>query len=868
MFHHPSRRKPGVRTVLVLVAMLAAVLVIIPGAQAAPPDDYGSAAYTLTILHNNDGESQVVNAGSGSEDYGGAARFKALLDTQRAAATTTDTVMLSSGDNFLAGPEFNLGQERFNNTGEPMFDTIAMALIGYDAVAFGNHDFDFGPDVLADFLSGYATPPTVPAPPYAGSYVTPPYVAANLDFTGEPKLAAYVDPMPITTAPITPATPIADSTILAAGGGTVGVIGLAPPNLATISSPRNVVINRDSVQVVKNQVTALKAAGVDKIILTSHLQDIDLEKALIAQVSDVDVVIAGGGDELLANPGDTLIPGDEEDVVGTYPQWQEDAAGAYVPIVTTSGEYKYLGQLQVGFDATGKVVGIGPGSGPLVVSKDAGEDADMKKYVVDPVVAGLEVLNATKVATSEVDLDGRRNSVRFMETNEGNLIADSQLWQATQVAKDFGVEAPDVALQNGGGIRNNTIIPAGDLTVLDTFDMVPFPNFLTVFEGIPISHFKEILENAVSRVDGQSGGTGRFAQVAGFEMVYNPSAQAQVVNDDGFVLVPGERIDYVALDDGTVLIKDGQVMPSKKPSVNLTIVDFLARGGDQYPFRGADFTVLGVSYQQALENYLKHIKTVKAADYPEGGEGRITLTGSTLGLVDTSLGFWTLPAPGGVPAAGHIASSAFFYGNPGDVPFVGDWDCDGVKTPGQYRQSDGFVYLRDSNDAGNADITFFFGNPGDVPIAGDFDGDGCDTVSIYRPSNQTFYIINELGEDGGGLGAADDSFVFGDPGDEPFVGDFNGDGNDQVGLHRDTTGLVYWRNTLTTGTADVSFIWGNPEDEVFAGDWNGDMTDTVGLLRPSDSTFYWRNTNDAGVADGSSTVLGGSTDAPVVGRFG
>ena len=79
------------------------------------------------------------------------------------------------------------------------------------------------------------------------------------------------------------------------------------------------------------------------------------------------------------------------------------------------------------------------------------------------------------------------------------------------------------------------------------------------------------------------------------------------------------------------------------------------------------------------------------------------------------------------------------------------------------------------------EIKFFFGNPGDIPIAGDFNGDGCATVSIYRPSNQTFYIINELGENDGGLGEAELSYVFGNPGDKPFVGDFDGDGHVQFG---------------------------------------------------------------------------------------
>ena len=51
-------------------------------------------------------------------------------------------------------------------------------------------------------------------------------------------------------------------------------------------------------------------------------------------------------------------------------------------------------------------------------------------------------------------------------------------------------------------------------------------------------------------------------------------------------------------------------------------------------------------------------------------------------------------------------------------------------------------------------MAFFFGNPGDIPMAGDFNNDGCDTVSIYRPAEQRFYVINTLGSNDGGLGAA------------------------------------------------------------------------------------------------------------------
>jgi len=236
------------------------------------------------------------------------------------------------------------------------------------------------------------------------------------------------------------------------------------------------------------------------------------------------------------------------------------------------------------------------------------------------------------------------------------------------------------------------------------------------------------------------------------------------------------------------------------------------------------------------------------------------LAADTAGVVDQTTGTWTL-------LDGSGDQSAIGFGNPADVPFMGDWDCDGIDTPGLYRQSDGFAYLRNSNTTGVADITFLFGIPGDVPLPGDFDGDGCDTLSLYRPSEARFYIINHLGQGGGGLGAADYSFLFGVPGDVPFPGDFNGDSIDTVGLRRSSDGFVYLRNSNTTGVADISYIYGNPGDIPFAGDWDGDGRDTLGLFRPGNGTLYLKNTNSTGVAD-KTTCLGHVRSFPVGGDFG
>ncbi|HXV94615.1 MAG TPA: 5'-nucleotidase C-terminal domain-containing protein, partial [Pseudonocardia sp.] len=136
--------------------------------------------------------------------------------------------------------------------------------------------------------------------------------------------------------------------------------------------------------------------------------------------------------------------------------------------------------------------------------------------------------------------------------------------------------------------------------------------------------FKEILENAVSRIPLADG---RFAQVAGFSFTYDVAGTAQVTAEDGTILTPGTRVRDVVLDDGTVIVQDGAVVPGA--GVGVATNDFSARGGDLYPFRGLPFTTVGVSYQQALLNHIVEdlAGSITAADYPEGGEGRITRLG-------------------------------------------------------------------------------------------------------------------------------------------------------------------------------------------------------------------------------------------------
>ncbi len=195
----------------------------------------------------------------------------------------------------------------------------------------------------------------------------------------------------------------------------------------------------------------------------------------------------------------------------------------------------------------------------------------------------------------------------------------------------------------------------------------------------------------------------------------------------------------------------------------------------------------------------------------------------------------------------------FTFGNPGDVPLMGDWDCDGDESPGVYRPSTARLYLRNSNTSGIADKSYVFGNPGDSPVAGDFNKNRCDTVSVYRSSESMVYIKNQLSD-----GIADSRFMFGNPADRVFSGDFDGDGFDTIGLRRDVVGAAFLARTNASGLADT-LRFGNPGDQVVAGDWNGNGIQTVGVYRPSTGWFYYRNHNTTGVADGSLYVGRGFT---------
>ncbi|MEM1434127.1 MAG: 5'-nucleotidase C-terminal domain-containing protein [Pseudomonadota bacterium] len=591
-------------------AIASAALVAMTGQAVAVPT-------TLSLFHNNDGESKLL----GSNGFGGLDGFLGELNGARSAAATAgnDVLTVSSGDNFLAGLAFEASQQRVGSApagslgnGQNYYDALALAAIGYDAITIGNHEFDFGPDVLADFITGYNN---------AGGAA--PFLSANLDFSGEANLAALES-----------AGSIASSTVVVgASGESYGIIGATTENLETVSSPGGVTVGAVAAA-VNAEVAALESMGVDRIILSSHLQGLDSEQELISAISGVDVVIAGGGDELLTNTQDALTENPfQPNIDGPYPviSTDTDLDGNSVAIVTTVGEYRYIGELTVDFDMDGNVTGVN--GNPILIDPDTATIAtglqngiNIQSEILAPLAEEVAVLEAQVIGSTDVALDGLRASVRGMETNLGNLIADAFVWQAEQVGGLTG--APVIAVSNGGGIRNDGVILPGELTAADIFGILPFANSVVVLNGLTVSDLVSALENSVSDFPGTGG---QFLQISGFRFTFS--------EDDN-------SIQSITLDDGTLVYTaaGGDLFGG---TLDLVTNSFLAGGGDGYDeFAPLNAFDLSVNYGEALRRFIElELEGMVSGDqYPEGGVGRIA---TAVGVAE--------PGPLGLMLVGVVA---------------------------------------------------------------------------------------------------------------------------------------------------------------------------------------------------------------------
>ncbi len=603
------------------------------------------ADYVLQILHASDFE-----AGLDAIDRAG--NFAAIVDYLE--ETYANSITLSSGDNYLPSPFFAAGsdgslKEVYETALEDFYnlapgtlniapsvgtaDISILNIIGIEASAIGNHEFDAGTNAFFNIIRQTAG--------YPGAQF--PYLSANIDFSGDSNLNplftnAIVDAENYAGfPPALSGKKIAQATVINEGGERIGVVGVTTQIVESISSTGDIDIIGDDVDdmaalalILQPTIDALIAQGINKIILVSHLQQLALEKELASLLTGVDVIIAGGSHTLLADAEDVergLRPGDVSE--GEYPFVTQGADGGTTLVVNTASEYSYVGRLVVQFDVNGNILADRLDdtvngafattdetvqdlySNPIDIDGDGDLDSDpfvegsRGDLVTDITQAVADVIDAQDgniFGKTDVYLEGRRGEVRTEETNLGNLSADANLWYAKNT--DATVQ---VSIKNGGGIRDSIGVvfavgdeveelppianngvdkEPGDVSQLDIANALRFNNALSLIT-VTSEQLKIVLEHAVAGI--APGATaGQFAQVGGIQFSFDPAGTAQKFTTADGVTVAGTRIKSLVIvsDSGEkiVIVENGVVVDGAPAAIRLVTLSFLAQGGDGYPF--------------------------------------------------------------------------------------------------------------------------------------------------------------------------------------------------------------------------------------------------------------------------------------------
>ena len=311
--------------------------------------------------------------------------------------------------------------------------------MGFMASALGNHEFDLGTSAIAGLIQADGIG-------YVGTAF--PFLSANLDFSLDSALAPLVVDAGQEAIAI-PNSLSKSAAITTPSGEKIGVVGATTPWLRKISMPGDVGIapeNPDDLPalaaIIQTAVSELKSTGVKVIILTGHLQRISIDEALATQLGGVDIIISGGSNTLLADNTDRLRDGDT--AAGVYPFLTTSAADEPVAIVSTDGDYRYVGRLVLDFDEAGVLIPDSIDPAPQVVA------------ITEAVRNVVITKDGNIFGSTSVYLEGRRGAGRAAETNLGNLTADANLDAARRVDPTMVA-----SLKNGGGIGASIGVTVG-----------------------------------------------------------------------------------------------------------------------------------------------------------------------------------------------------------------------------------------------------------------------------------------------------------------------------------------------------------------------------------------------------------------------
>ena len=530
-----------------ILAALAVVALI--GCAGVPPAGPGKdKVYNLTILHTNDHHGRFWKNGDG--EYGMAAR-KTVIDGIRSDVARAGgyTLLLDGGDVNTGVPESDLQ--------DAVPDFKGMNMLGYDAMAVGNHEFDKPPAVLK----------------MQRALVQFPMLAANIYENGQRMFEPY--------------------RIFTLGGLRVGVMGLTTEDTAKMASPDNLknIEFRSPIAEAAKVVPELRAKA-DVVIAATHMGHYENgnhgtqapgDVTMARMVKGIDLVVGGHTQNPACMKAENVL--DREYVPGTECKpdrqngtWivQAHEWGKYVgraDFQYLNGEFKLVKYALIPINLM-KSVKAADGKTSLVpYTSQIAEDKDMLAMLAPYQDFGQKKL-LVEIGSTDGKLEGDRAVVRSKPASLAVLIGRA-LMERTKA---------DFAVVNAGGVRDS--FAPGKLTYKDVLKVQPFGNTTVILD----LNGKEVMDylNAAAKM---SVGAGSFAQFAGVNLVI---AQGTVTS---------------------ATIRGAPVDPTR--TYRMVINNFMAVGGDGYPKLTGHKSYVDTGYVDAdlLRAYITAHSPLKAADY-------------------------------------------------------------------------------------------------------------------------------------------------------------------------------------------------------------------------------------------------------------
>ena len=537
----PNRRF----TLLLLVAALAGCSSM--GSKGPEKDK----TYNITVLHTNDHHGHFWKNSDG--EYGLSAQ-KTVVDQVRAevAAAGGSVLLLSGGDINTGVPESDLQ--------DAVPDFKGMNLLGFDAMAVGNHEFD-KPRVVLKMQRDLATFPML---------------SANIYDNGQRMFAPYK--------------------VFNVGGVRIGVMGLTTEDTYKMVHPDNVKgVEFRSVIAEANKVVPELRSKADVVIAATHMGhytngnhgtqaegDVEMARA----VKGIDLVVGGHSQNPVCMKAenvrdDAYVPGTACAPDRQNGTWivQAHEWGKYVgraDFTYRNGEFKLVKYALIPINLKKTVKTDDGKTAKVVYTTEIAENKEMLALLTPYQNIGQEKLGIT-VGSSDARIEGDRSVIRAQPAAMGVLVGLSMM---DKTKADFSVV-------NAGGVRDS--LPAGPLTYKDVLKVQPFGNTIATVDltGAEVMDYL----NAVAKM---SVGSGAFPQFAGVQLVITGG------------VVSNARIRGAAVDPGK--------------TYRLVINNFQAVGGDGYPKMLAHKSYVDTGFVDAdvLRSYITSRSPLKAADFAPG----------------------------------------------------------------------------------------------------------------------------------------------------------------------------------------------------------------------------------------------------------